>query len=170
MHYCSWLWGFLSKPDDVKLPFKQLGCDRTAETDSKVPERHDVLTEVWQDVSLRRHRCVWNRCTVAHSIDQNRDREKRRMAENCLSALQWWISSEAGFITHLPVWISASKGRSCRTAAEIWLFSNFHKHIPGQFCTVNYAPCPSKDFRTLFTLYLQQIQLAFCVTNRIWVD
>lgn len=91
------------------------------------------------------------------------------MAEKCLSALQWWISSETCFITHLPVWISASKGSSCRTAAEIWLFSpQTHSR------TVLYSklwPCPSKDFSLgPFTLYLQQSGVSFCMTSVLRVN
>lgn len=43
-----------------------------------------------------------------------------RQGENRLGSTQWWISSEACFITRLPEWRSAGKSRPFGAAAEIY--------------------------------------------------
>lgn len=126
----------LSKPDDIKQSYASLALiEKQKLTATSQAVSHDAGTEVWQDVSSRRLCCVWTRCTVAHLTDQKWDRKEKkkktrerrrdrrvggREGENCLGSPKRWISSEACFITRLPVWRSAGKSRPCGAAAEIY--------------------------------------------------
>lgn len=65
-------------------------------------------------------------------IERERERERN-------GSPLWWISSEACFITRLPVWRSAGKSRPCGAAAEIYgsliICTNTFQHSVVQYTT-----------------------------------
>lgn len=83
--------------------------------------------EVWQDegscMLCLNQRFTFNRPKPRQEKRKNRERKRREEWEEERErngSPQWWISSEACFITRLPVWRSAGKSRPWGAAAEIY--------------------------------------------------
>lgn len=90
-----------------------------------------------------------------------------REGENRLGSPQWWISSEACFITRLPVWRSAGKSRPCGAAAEIYgsliISTNTFQYSIVQYTAPTLLPRrPEPDPRTLSILPHQVLWLQVC--------
>lgn len=94
---------------------------------------------------------AFNRPKVRQERKKKKTRERRRdrrvggrEGENCLGSPKRWISSEACFITRLPVWRSAGKSRPCGAAAEIYgsliISTNTFQYSIEQYTTPTLLP------------------------------
>lgn len=136
-------------------------------------ESHYAGTDVWQVVSS----CMlffnqilqsWERESEKKNLRKKRVRRVGgREGKNRLGSPQWWISSEACFITRLPVWRSAGKSRPCGAAAEIYgsliISTNTLQYSIVQYTAPAALPnCPIPGPCTLSTLLLQVLWLQVC--------